>query len=69
MIFFDDGYTQYVYHKNIRLVCGESQSVNDDVPENIQEFVKEYLQKYPERRMVFSQSEKLRCIVSTVEIY
>ncbi|CAI6365247.1 unnamed protein product [Macrosiphum euphorbiae] len=43
---------KYVHHKNIRLVCGESPSVNDDVPENIQEFVKEYLQKYPERRMV-----------------
>eukprot|EP00102_Acyrthosiphon_pisum_P023915 XP_016661125.1 PREDICTED: histone-lysine N-methyltransferase eggless-like [Acyrthosiphon pisum] len=52
MIFFDDGHAQYVYHKNIRLVCGESPNVSDDVHENIREFVKAYLHKYPERLMV-----------------
>lgn len=52
MVFFDDGYTQYVYHKNIRLVCGQSPDVSNDVHENIQEFIKEYLKNYPERSMV-----------------
>ncbi|XP_060865063.1 histone-lysine N-methyltransferase eggless-like [Metopolophium dirhodum] len=61
MIFFDDGYTQYVYHKNIRLVCGESPNVSDDVHENIREFVKMYLHKYPERPMVkFNKKQVVR---------
>ncbi|XP_060857664.1 histone-lysine N-methyltransferase eggless-like [Metopolophium dirhodum] len=61
MIFFDDGYTQYVYHKNIRLVCGMSLNVSDDVHENIREFVKMYLHKYPERPMVkFNKKQIVR---------
>ncbi|XP_029347081.1 histone-lysine N-methyltransferase eggless [Acyrthosiphon pisum] len=61
MIFFDDGYTQYVYHKNIRLVCGESPNVCDDVHENIREFVKVYLHNYPERPMVkFNKKQIVR---------
>ncbi|KAL5238428.1 hypothetical protein ACI65C_005838 [Semiaphis heraclei] len=51
MIFFDDGYTQYVCHKNIHLVCGASPNASDDVHENVREFVKEYLQKYPKQFM------------------
>jgi len=61
MIFFDDGYAQYVYHNNIRLVCGESPNVSDDVHENIREFVKVYLQNYPERPMVkFNKKQIVR---------
>lgn len=52
MIFFDDGYTQYVPHKDIRLVCDESANMSNDIHKNIREFVKVYLQKYPERQMV-----------------
>ncbi|CAI6361811.1 unnamed protein product [Macrosiphum euphorbiae] len=61
MIFFDDGYTQYAYHKNIRLVCGESPNVCDDVHENIREFLKNYLYQYPERPMVkFNKKQVVR---------
>ncbi|XP_029341164.1 histone-lysine N-methyltransferase eggless-like [Acyrthosiphon pisum] len=67
MIFFDDGYTQYVYHKNIRLVCGESPNVSDDVHENIREFVKAYLLKYPERPMVkFNKKQIVRTELNNV---
>jgi len=42
-------------------VYGESQNVSDDVHENIREFVKVYLQKYPERRMVnFNKRQVVR---------
>ncbi|XP_027838304.1 histone-lysine N-methyltransferase SETDB1-like isoform X2 [Aphis gossypii] len=61
MVFFDDGYTQYVNHKDIRLVCGEPTNISDDVHENIREFVKIYLQKYPERLMVkFNKKQVVR---------
>jgi len=61
MIFFDDGYTQYVHHENIRLVCGQSPNVSDDVDENVREFIKVYLQKYPERLMVkFNKKQIVR---------
>ncbi|XP_029347320.1 histone-lysine N-methyltransferase eggless [Acyrthosiphon pisum] len=67
MIFFDDGYVQYVCHKNIRLMCGESPDVSDDVHENIREFIKEYLQKYPERLMVkFKKKQVVRVELNNV---
>ncbi|XP_050438325.1 histone-lysine N-methyltransferase eggless-like [Adelges cooleyi] len=61
MIFFDDGYTQYVYHKDIRLVCRQSANVNEDVHENSKDFVKSYLDMYPERAMVkFNKKQLVR---------
>jgi len=67
MIFFDDGYTQYVYHKNIRLVCSQSSRVRDDVHENVREFIKVYLQKYPERPMVkFNKKQIVRTELNNV---
>jgi len=42
-------------------VCGESPNVSDDVHENIREFVKMYLHKYPERPMVkFNKKQVVR---------
>ncbi|CAI6356585.1 unnamed protein product [Macrosiphum euphorbiae] len=61
LIFFDDGWTQYAYHKNIRLVCVESPNVCDDVHENIRRFLKTYLRNYPERLMVkFNKKQVVR---------
>ncbi|XP_050520332.1 histone-lysine N-methyltransferase eggless-like [Daktulosphaira vitifoliae] len=61
MIFFDDGYAQYAYHKNIRLVCRQSEDVSNDVHENIKEFIKIYLDKYPNRAMVkFNKKQRVR---------
>lgn len=61
MIFFDDGYTQYVYHKDVRLLCCQSKEVSDDVHVNIREFIKTYLEEYPERKMVnFNKKQIVR---------
>ncbi|XP_049843732.1 histone-lysine N-methyltransferase eggless-like isoform X4 [Schistocerca gregaria] len=49
LIFFDNGGCQYVKHEDIRLVVESSQSVWDDVQMEIRDFVKNYLEKYPER--------------------
>jgi len=52
LIFFDDGVTRYVEHKNVRLICFSSPDVSEDVHANSRQFIKEYLEKYPERPMV-----------------
>ncbi|XP_025207233.1 histone-lysine N-methyltransferase eggless-like [Melanaphis sacchari] len=64
LIFFDNGYTQYVHHQDIRLVCGESTNVSDDVHENVREFVKVYLSFYPERSMLrFNKKQVVRAVL------
>ena len=52
LIFFDDGYAQYVHHNDIRVVVEASACPWDDVSSDSREFIKEYLQMYPERPMV-----------------
>ena len=53
LVFFDDGYANYIYHENLRLVCSQtSPQVWADVHQRSQEFVKTYLERYPERPMV-----------------
>ncbi|KAK7076102.1 hypothetical protein SK128_017129 [Halocaridina rubra] len=52
LIFFDDGYAQYVIHNDIRVVTEASACPWDDVSSDSREFIKEYLQMYPERPMV-----------------
>ena len=54
LVFFDDGYANYIYHENLRVVCTQTASpqVWSDVHVNSQEFVKTYLERYPERPMV-----------------
>lgn len=52
LIFFDDGYAQYVHHNDIRVVSEASSCPWDDVSSDSREFIKEYLQMYPERPMV-----------------
>ncbi|XP_058793331.1 histone-lysine N-methyltransferase eggless isoform X2 [Phymastichus coffea] len=52
LIFFDDGYAQYVKHKDIYLVCDSSPRVWEDIPMESRDFVKKYLESYPERPMV-----------------
>ncbi|CAL1267317.1 unnamed protein product [Larinioides sclopetarius] len=59
LIFFDDGYAQYIEHKDIYVVCYQSIDVADDVHENISEFIRAYLQKYPERPMVKLQKDQI----------
>ncbi|XP_043284861.1 histone-lysine N-methyltransferase eggless [Venturia canescens] len=52
LVFFDDGYAQYVLHKYICIVCENSPRVWEDIPAESRDFVKKYLETYPERPMV-----------------
>lgn len=52
LVFFDDGYAQYVPHERIHLVCECSRLVYEDVHEESRDFIKLYLDRYPERPMV-----------------
>lgn len=52
LIFFDDGYASYIHHEDIRVTCAQSKDVWDDVHPNSRDFIKKYLQQYPERPMV-----------------
>ncbi|KAK3912030.1 Histone-lysine N-methyltransferase eggless [Frankliniella fusca] len=52
LVFFDDGYAQYVPHNKILVVCESSRNVVDDIHPDSREFIRKYLDKYPERPMV-----------------
>ena len=53
LVFFDDGYASYIHHKDIRVVCKQSENgVWEDVHANSREFIMKYLMQYPERPMV-----------------
>ena len=52
LIFFDDGVTRYVEHKDVRVICLSSDDVSEDVHINSKQFIKEYLANYPDRPMV-----------------
>ncbi|XP_071440737.1 histone-lysine N-methyltransferase eggless [Hetaerina americana] len=52
LIFFDDGYAQYVRHEKILVVCESSANVWEDIHPDSRGFVKKYLEAYPERPMV-----------------
>ncbi|GFY58525.1 histone-lysine N-methyltransferase SETDB1-B [Trichonephila inaurata madagascariensis] len=59
LIFFDDGYAQYIEHKDVYVVCAQSIDVADDVYKHIRKFIKAYLQKYPERPMLKLQKNQV----------
>lgn len=50
LIFFDDGYAQYVTPDNIRLICCPSTNVWEDVYPDAAEFIKSYLEQYKTQR-------------------
>ncbi|XP_025834178.1 histone-lysine N-methyltransferase eggless isoform X2 [Agrilus planipennis] len=52
LIFFDDGYAQYVNHNQVRLVFESSKFVWEDVHIDSRPFIKKYLESYPDRPMV-----------------
>ncbi|XP_035794441.1 histone-lysine N-methyltransferase eggless-like [Anopheles albimanus] len=53
LIFYDDGYAQYVPPKDVRVVCFQSRNVWEDVDIHSREFIKDYLIKiYKIRPMV-----------------
>ncbi|XP_067135489.1 histone-lysine N-methyltransferase SETDB1-like isoform X3 [Centruroides vittatus] len=52
LVFFDDGYAQYVKHNEVYLVCESRKEVWEDIHPDSKEFIKSYLQQYPERPMV-----------------
>lgn len=52
LIFFDDGYPAYVAHRDLRVVVQSSLNVWEDVAITSREFIRQYIQQYPERPMV-----------------
>jgi len=52
LIFFDDGCTQYVPHDSVRLVVKRGPLIWDDCHLDIREFIRSYLDLYPENPMV-----------------
>ncbi|KAH8400919.1 hypothetical protein KR009_001798 [Drosophila setifemur] len=46
LIFYDDGYTQYVQHRDVRLVCQASDKVWEDVHPASRDFIQKYVEKY-----------------------
>ncbi|XP_078669542.1 histone-lysine N-methyltransferase SETDB1-like isoform X2 [Branchiostoma floridae x Branchiostoma belcheri] len=52
LIFFDDGFATYLRRNQIHQVCKPSTNAWEDVHPNSREFIREYLQGYPERAMV-----------------
>lgn len=50
LIFFDDGYAQYVVHDDVRVVCEASANVWEDVVAESREFVESYLQQFSKMR-------------------
>ncbi|XP_030388456.1 histone-lysine N-methyltransferase eggless [Scaptodrosophila lebanonensis] len=46
LIFYDDGYTQYVQHNDVRLVCQASEKVWEDVHPVSRDFIQKYIEKY-----------------------
>ncbi|GLV36651.1 eggless [Carabus blaptoides fortunei] len=56
LVFFDDGYAQYVRHDKVMVVVECSRHVWDDIHPDSRLFIRKYLEKYPERPMVKLQS-------------
>jgi len=52
LIFYDDGFVQYRYHKDIRLIVHKSEEVWNDVNTESSDFIKSYITNFPERHMV-----------------
>ncbi|ALC41906.1 egg, partial [Drosophila busckii] len=50
LIFYDDGYTQYVQHNDVRLVCQTSERVWEDVHPGSRDFIQKYIEKYSVNR-------------------
>lgn len=50
LIFFDDGYAQYVLHENVRVVCEYSERVWEDVVPESRDFIEHYLKQFSQMR-------------------
>lgn len=56
LVFFDDGYAQYVKHKKVLVVVECSKNVWEDVHPESRHFIRKYLDTFPDRPMVKVQS-------------
>lgn len=53
LVFFDDGYVQYVYHDNIRLMCGTVENVWELIEEQAaRQFIEDYIKGYRKKRAI-----------------
>ncbi|XP_052864384.1 histone-lysine N-methyltransferase eggless [Anopheles cruzii] len=52
LVFYDDGYAQYINQEDVRVVCEQSENVWDDVAELSRNFIKTYLENYTAMRVM-----------------
>uniref|UniRef100_A0A1B0DMP7 Uncharacterized protein n=1 Tax=Phlebotomus papatasi TaxID=29031 RepID=A0A1B0DMP7_PHLPP len=52
LVFFDDGYVQYVHPSDVRRICSVSENVWEDVHPGSRDFIKSYLQENQYQRAV-----------------
>lgn len=51
-VFFDDGSAQYVYPNEVLIVCQSSKDVWNDVHPNMYDFIKDYINRWPDWPLV-----------------
>ncbi|KAI0237727.1 Histone-lysine N-methyltransferase SETDB1 [Lamellibrachia satsuma] len=59
LIFFDDGYAQYCYARDVHQVVEQSANVWEDIHPDSSQFIQDYLSQYPERPMVRLQEKQM----------
>ncbi|KAK2184505.1 hypothetical protein NP493_262g01000 [Ridgeia piscesae] len=59
LIFFDDGYAQYCFTRDVHQVVEQSANVWDDIHPDSSQFIQDYLNQYPERPMVRLQEKQM----------
>lgn len=60
LIFFDDGFAQYVKPCSVRMVCAASAEVWRDVFNDSANFIRQYLERYGEKRTLMQAKENQR---------
>lgn len=60
LIFFDDGFAQYVKPASVRMVCAASSEVWRDVYADSASFIRQYLERYGEKRTLMQAKENQR---------
>ena len=78
LVFFDDGFASYLDHADLRVVLKFSTDVWLDVDRETREFMKEYIQSFPMRRMIrlevrtwslFTEAGRQNLLLATCTFY
>ena len=70
LIFFDNGWAQYRQHRDIRLTAYQNSvtSVYNTVHYSSKEFIKSYLESYPDQKIMKLTSKKIMTMKRTYNI-